>query len=90
MTALEILQSDGQTKKGVVRQYSEADRYRNPTVAADAFIMLAIFMMLGGLIKLFRVPFQVEHWQQYQYPMWSMTVVGLVELIIAAGFVGAF
>lgn len=43
--------------------------------------ILAVFILTGGIIKLVRVPFQVEHWHHYQYPMWFMSVTGFLELI---------
>ncbi|MDQ0243181.1 hypothetical protein J2S09_000717 [Bacillus fengqiuensis] len=42
-------------------------------------VILAVFILVGGFIKLFRVPFQVEHWQHYQYPLWFMSVIGLIS-----------
>ncbi|WP_407653440.1 DoxX family protein [Brevibacillus ruminantium] len=47
-------------------------------------------MGTGGLIKIARVPFQVEHWSHYQYPLLFMTVVGLLELIGAVALAGGF
>lgn len=44
-------------------------------------LILAVFIFAGGVIKVFRVPFQVEHWQHYQYPLWFMSVTGFLELI---------
>ncbi|MFB0843463.1 DoxX family protein [Paenibacillus oleatilyticus] len=44
-------------------------------------VILAVFIFTGGIIKLLRVPFQVEHWQHYQYPLWFMSVTGFLELI---------
>ncbi|MGM0950849.1 MAG: DoxX family protein [Bacillota bacterium] len=41
---------------------------------------LAVFMFAGGIIKVFRVPFQVEHWRHYQYPLWFLTVTGILEI----------
>ncbi|MCO4851845.1 DoxX family protein [Bacillus vallismortis] len=50
---------------------------------------LAVFMLAGGVIKVLRVPFQVEHWRHYQYPLWFLTVIGMLEitgsLAMAAG-----
>ncbi|MDO8223890.1 DoxX family protein [Bacillus cabrialesii] len=43
-------------------------------------IGLAAFMLAGGIIKVFRVPFQVEHWRHYQYPLWFLTVTGILEI----------
>lgn len=42
-------------------------------------------MLIGGGIKVFRVPFQVEHWLNYQYPLWFLTMTGLLEIIGAVG-----
>ena len=50
--------------------------------------ILAVFILVGGFIKLFRIPFQVEHRQCYQYPLWLMSVIGIVELIGAIGMIG--
>jgi DoxX-like family len=50
-------------------------------------VILAVFILIGGFIKLFRIPFQVEHWRQYQYPLWFMSVIGLIELIGAIGMI---
>lgn len=50
--------------------------------------ILAVFILVGGFIKLFRIPFQVEHWQYYQYPLCLMSVIGIVELIGAIGMIG--
>lgn len=44
-------------------------------------VILAVFILVGGFIKLLRIPFQVEHWQHYSYPLWFMSVIGLIELI---------
>lgn len=57
-------------------------------IIAGIQIVLGLYIMLGGVIKLLRVPFQVGHWQLYQYPMWTMTVVGIAEILIAAGLIG--
>ncbi|WP_039075744.1 DoxX family protein [Bacillus sp. MSP13] len=43
-------------------------------------VSLAVFMLAGGIIKVFRVPFQVEHWRHYQYPLWFLTVTGILEI----------
>ncbi|AUS12837.1 hypothetical protein BG616_02600 [Bacillus subtilis] len=43
-------------------------------------VSLAVFMLVGGIIKVSRVPFQVEHWQHYQYPLWFLTVTGILEI----------
>ncbi|KKB74795.1 hypothetical protein TH62_05190 [Bacillus sp. TH008] len=41
---------------------------------------LAAFMFTGGVIKILHVPFQVEHWRHYQYPLWFLTVTGCLEI----------
>ncbi len=51
-------------------------------------VILAVFILIGGFIKLFRIPFQVEHWRYYQYPLWFMSVIGFIELIGALGMIG--
>ncbi|MDF2014241.1 DoxX family protein [Priestia megaterium] len=51
-------------------------------------VILAIFILIGGFIKLFRIPFQVEHWRHYRYPLWFMSAIGLIELIGAIGMIG--
>ncbi|MFJ8071490.1 DoxX family protein [Peribacillus sp. NPDC096447] len=51
-------------------------------------VILAVFILIGGFIKLFRIPFQVEHWRHYQYPLWFMSVIGFIELIGALGIIG--
>ncbi|MED4517621.1 DoxX family protein [Bacillus subtilis] len=43
-------------------------------------VSLAVFMLAGGIIKVSRVPFQVEHWRHYQYPLWFLTVTGILEI----------
>ncbi|TYS07064.1 DoxX family protein [Bacillus subtilis] len=43
-------------------------------------VSLAAFMLAGGIIKVFRVPFQVEHWRHYQYPLSFLTVTGILEI----------
>nr|WGD63071.1 DoxX family protein [Bacillus subtilis] len=43
-------------------------------------VSLAVFMLAGGIIKVSRVPFQVEHWWHYQYPLWFLTVTGILEI----------
>ncbi|PNB45780.1 DoxX family protein, partial [Pseudomonas sp. GW456-E7] len=43
-------------------------------------VSLAAFMLAGGIIKVLRVPFQVEHWRHYQYPLWFLTVTGILEI----------
>lgn len=50
-------------------------------------VALAVFMLIGGIIKVFRIPFQVEHWLNYQYPLWFLTTTGLLEIIGALGLV---
>jgi aminoglycoside phosphotransferase (APT) family kinase protein len=47
VTALEILQSDGQPQKWVVRQHGEVDRKNNPRIAADEFKLLQILQSVG-------------------------------------------
>lgn len=44
-------------------------------------IVLAVYIGLGGFIKILQLNFQVEHWKLYQYPMWFMTITGILELI---------
>lgn len=44
-------------------------------------VILAVFILSGGIIKLLRVPFQVEHWKHYRYPLWFMSVTGFLELM---------
>lgn len=51
-------------------------------------VILAVFILVGGFIKLFRIPFQVEHWQHYRYPLWFMSIIGFVEIVGAIGIVG--
>ncbi|KZD27309.1 MULTISPECIES: DoxX family protein [Bacillus] len=51
-------------------------------------VVLAIFIVVGGFIKIFRISFQVEHWQQYQYSLWFMSIIGFVEIIGAIGIIG--
>lgn len=50
--------------------------------------ILAVFILVGGFIKLFRVPFQVEHWQHYQHPLWFMSIIGFIDIIGAIGIIG--
>lgn len=50
-------------------------------------VILAVFILVGGFIKLLRIPFQVEHWQHYQYPLWFMSVIGVIELMVAIGMI---
>nr|WP_263326938.1 DoxX family protein [Neobacillus sp. Marseille-Q6967] len=50
-------------------------------------VILALFILVGGFIKLLRMPFQVEHWRHYQYPLWFMSVIGLIEIIGAIGMI---
>ena len=49
---------------------------------------LATFMLLGGIIKVFRVPFQVEHWLHYQYPLWFLSITGFLEIFGGLGMIG--
>ncbi len=44
-------------------------------------------MLIGGIIKVFRIPFQVEHWLNYQYPLWFLTITGLLEILGGLGLV---
>ncbi|HHT7110231.1 DoxX family protein [Bacillus paranthracis] len=46
------------------------------------------FYCRGGFIKIFRISFQVEHWQQYQYSLWFMSIIGFVEIVGAIGIIG--
>ncbi|WP_342412062.1 DoxX family protein [Bacillus sp. FSL K6-1560] len=43
-------------------------------------VSLTVFMLAGGIIKVSCVPFQVEHWRHYQYPLWFLTVTGILEI----------
>ena len=47
VTALEIAQPDGQTKKTLVRQHGQADLRRNPQIAADEFKLLQLLRAEG-------------------------------------------
>jgi aminoglycoside phosphotransferase (APT) family kinase protein len=47
VTALEIEQSDGQTKKMIVRQHGEREFKHNPQIAADEFKLLQCLHALG-------------------------------------------
>ncbi len=51
-------------------------------------VILAVFILVGGFIKLLRIPFQVEHWQHYQYPLWFMSIIGFIEVVGAIGIIG--
>ncbi len=53
-------------------------------------IILAVFIGLGGIIKVLRIDFQVQHWQEYQYPMWFLTVTGIMEIIAAIAIIAGF
>lgn len=50
--------------------------------------VLSLFLLSGGIIKLARVPFQVEHWSHYHYPLWFMSVVGILEIVGALALIG--
>ncbi len=52
-------------------------------------VVLAIFIVVGGFIKIFRISFQVEHWRQYQYSLWFMSIIGFIEIIGAIGIIGS-
>jgi aminoglycoside phosphotransferase (APT) family kinase protein len=47
VTALEIEQPGGQTKKMIVRQHGEVDLKRNPQIAADEFRLLQLLQSAG-------------------------------------------
>lgn len=47
VTALEIEQPDGRTRKMVVRRYGQADLTRNPQIAADEFKLLQLLKGAG-------------------------------------------
>ena len=47
VTALEIVQPDGQTKKMIVRQHGDVDLKHNPHVAADEFKLLQVLHSVG-------------------------------------------
>ncbi|MCY7965830.1 DoxX family protein [Bacillus haynesii] len=49
---------------------------------------LAAFMLIGGVIKVLHVPFQVEHWRHYEYPLWFLSVTGFLEIAGALGMIG--
>lgn len=49
------------------------------------YILVAIFFILNGFVKLFHFPFQKKIWREYGYQLWLMTVVGLLELFCALG-----
>lgn len=51
-------------------------------------VCLAAFMFAGGVIKVLHIPFQVEHWRHYQYPLWFLTLTGCLE--IAGAFIMAW
>lgn len=48
VTALEVIQTDGHTRKMIVRQHGEADLRRNPHIAADEYQLLQ-FLHARGL-----------------------------------------
>ncbi|WP_307891905.1 DoxX family protein [Bacillus swezeyi] len=48
-------------------------------------VSLAAFMLAGGVIKVLHVPFQVEHWRHYDYPLWFLSVTGCLEIVGALG-----
>lgn len=48
-------------------------------------IALALFIGLGGAIKVLRLEFQVEHWQLYGYPLWFLTMTGILEIVAMTG-----
>lgn len=50
-------------------------------------VVLAVFLLIGGFIKVLRVPFQVEHWQHYHYPLWFMSVTGALEILGAIAMI---
>ncbi|WP_195576391.1 DoxX family protein [Paenibacillus sp. 1001270B_150601_E10] len=52
--------------------------------------ILALYIGLGGIVKVLRLPFQVEHWHQYQYPMWFLTVTGILEVLAAFGLIRGY
>jgi aminoglycoside phosphotransferase (APT) family kinase protein len=47
VTALEIMQPDGQTKKMIVRQHGPVDLQHNPQIAADEFKLLQLLHSAG-------------------------------------------
>ncbi|KPV57248.1 doxX family protein [Paenibacillus sp. A3] len=53
-------------------------------------IILAGMFSISSFMKLKRTPSMVQHWNEYRYPMWFLTLTGLGELagVIAllAGF----
>ncbi|MGG3889421.1 DoxX family protein [Metabacillus fastidiosus] len=53
-------------------------------------IILGGFVGLGGLIKVFQFNFQVEHWRAYEYPLWFMTVTGVLELLASIALFAGF
>src|SRR5215831_8873231 len=47
MTALETLRADGQTKKMIVRQYSDIDLKHNPQATTNEFKLLHLLQSVG-------------------------------------------
>ncbi|MGM7719190.1 DoxX family protein [Metabacillus sp. Hm71] len=50
-------------------------------------LVLMVFIGLGGVIKIIKPTFQIEHWSLYQYPMWFMTVTGIMEIMASLALI---
>ncbi|MCP1358392.1 DoxX family protein [Aneurinibacillus migulanus] len=51
-------------------------------------IILALDFIFAGTLKLSRAKMMVEHWNAYRYPKWLMFLVGIIEILGAAGMIG--
>lgn len=48
-------------------------------------VVLAFIYFVAGATKLLALPFHVESFQTWGYPLWSMYLVGVIEVVLAFG-----
>lgn len=48
-------------------------------------VVLGVFFLLTGALKLFGHPHMVKEFRRFQYPLWLMRLAGALELVAAPG-----
>ncbi|WP_418888876.1 DoxX family protein [Paenibacillus apiarius] len=52
-------------------------------------IILSCMFAFSASIKLLRTKSMVQHWNDYQYPMWIMNITALLEVAGVIGIIAA-
>lgn len=55
-----------------------------------AQMILVCIFLISATFKFLRKPKMVQHWNEYNYPMWFMFVIASLELIGVLGVLTAF